>query len=119
MRPRRKTCILTRIVTLIATAMLAAGVLFRISPDYRMSVSIMVSVAALLLFTRSLFTGKMVSALLFFAVVGIFTPFRSNQFSGILVPVLDMATLALFAASPRMLRKSIAPVFASLPPGKV
>jgi hypothetical protein len=48
----------------------------------------------------------MVWGVVFLGLLGVFTPFRSSQFSGALVCTLDMLTLALFAASPIMFRKS-------------
>jgi NADH:ubiquinone oxidoreductase subunit 6 (subunit J) len=78
-----------------------------------MPVCVIVSMAAVLLAVRSLFTGKIVYALLFLAILGIFTPFRSSQFAPVLVSILDLATLTLFAVSPMMLRKSRTPVFTS------
>ena len=79
-------------MTLLATAALAAAVLFR-SHDYRISVGVIVCLAALTLVVRSLSTGKFVLAVLFLGVLGVFTPFRSSQFSTLLVSVLDLATL--------------------------
>jgi uncharacterized protein DUF6804 len=97
---------LTRFITLIATATLAAGVLFRFSSDHRRVLSFIVSMAAVMLAVRSLSAGKILCALLFLSVLGIFTPFRSSQLSHALISVLDLATLALFAVSPMMLRRS-------------
>ena len=93
-------------MTLIATSTLAVAVLFRSPPDFRMELCIIVSVAAITLAVRSLLTGKLVGTPLFLAVVGVFTPFSRTQFSHLLISVLDMATLALFAVSPILLRKS-------------
>lgn len=106
-------------MTLIATAALAAAVLFRSAPDYRLAVCIIVSLAAVTLVVRSLSIGKIVSAALFLGVLAAFTPFRNSPFSQVLISILDLATLALFAASPMMLRKSTAPVIASVPQGKL
>jgi hypothetical protein len=106
-------------MTLLATAALAAAVLFRLSHDYRVSLSVIVSLAALTLVVRSLSTGKLVWALIFLVVLGIFTPFRSGQFSTAIVSILDLATLALFAASPMMLRQSRAPAVSSAMQGKL
>jgi hypothetical protein len=106
-------------MTLLATAVLAAAVLFRFSHDYRVSVCIVVSLAALTLVVRSLSTGKLVWALLFVGVLGIFTPFRSRQLSTVLVSVLDLATLALFAVSPMMLRQSRTSAVTVATPGKL
>jgi hypothetical protein len=110
---------LTRLITLLATAALAAAVLFRFSHDYRISVCVIVSLAALTLAVRSLSTGKLLSALLFLGVLGVFTPFRSSQFSNVFVSILDLATLALFAASPMMLRVSRTPAVTVAPQGKL
>jgi hypothetical protein len=118
-RKHPKTCFLTRLMTLLATAVLAAAVLFRFSHDYRITVCIVVSLAALTLVVRSLSTGKLVWALLFVGVLGIFTPFRSRQLSTVLVSILDLATLALFAVSPMMLRQSRASAVTVATPGKL
>jgi len=99
----------TRIITLTATVALAAAVLFRLPPGQRMPLCIMVCLAALILAVRSLLLGKIVWALLFLGILGIFTPLRIDQFSHILVSVFDLATLALFAASPRIFRKPMLP----------
>jgi hypothetical protein len=106
-------------MTLLATAALAAAVLFSWSHDYRLSLSVIVCLAALTLVVRSLSTGKLVLALIFLGVLGIFTPFRSGQFSTAVVSVLDLATLALFAASPMMLRQSRVPAISSSTQGKL
>ncbi len=92
-------------MTLIATFTLAAAVLFRSPPDFRMGLCIIVSVAAITLAVRSLFIGKLVGTLLFLAVLSVFTPFRRTQFSHSIISIIDMATLALFAVSPILLRK--------------
>jgi hypothetical protein len=110
LRLQSKVCILTRLITLVATITLAAAILFRFPADFRMMVCIIISVAATALAARSLFTGKLILALLFLGVVGAFTPFHRNQFSLLLTYILDMATLALFAASPIILGKSAAPL---------
>lgn len=110
-----KVRILTRLMTVIAIAALAITVLFRLSSDSRMAVCILVSVATITLALRSLLTGKIVWALLFLSVLGVFTPFQRPQFSNLLISVLDMATLALFAASPMILRKPIRPVVVNVP----
>jgi hypothetical protein len=44
-----------------------------------------------------------------------FTPFHRTQFSHLLISVLDMATLALLAASPIILGKSTSPLVLKLP----
>ncbi len=98
-----------RLVTLIATAALVFAVLFRSSPDYRMAICIIVSLATVTLSARSFLTGKLVWGLLFLGILGIFTPFQRGQFSHLLISVLDMATLALFAASPLILRRAQRP----------
>src|SRR5580700_6284347 len=102
---RSEACILTRLLTLIATITLAAAVLFRSPSDFRMAVCIVVSVAAAMVVIRCLFTGKLLWTLLFLGVLGIFTPFHRTQFSHFVVSMLDMATLALMAASPIILGK--------------
>jgi len=80
-----------------------------------MAVCVIVSVATTMLAVSSLVNGKPVWALLFLAVLGVFTPFQLSRFSHQLVSVFDMATLALFAASPLMLRKSTITFAASTP----
>jgi len=102
---RRKTCILTRFITLISMATLAMAVLWRSSQDYRMPVCLVVSAGSIFLAVRSFSRGKFILGLLFLGTPGVFTPFRSGQFSRALVPILDMATLALFAASPFLITK--------------
>jgi hypothetical protein len=97
-------------MALFATIALAASVLFRSSADYRILICIVVSVAALLLVVRSLSKGKVVWSFLFLVALGIFTPFRISHFSPELISIFDLATLALFAASPMMLRKTPAVV---------
>lgn len=106
-----------RVITLVAIATLAAAVLSHSSIDHRMLISVVVSLAAIALVARSLFTGKVVVAILFFVVLGIFTPFRSRPFSQEFLSIFDLATLALFAASPLMLRKWTSPSISSLPRG--
>ena len=70
-----------------------------------------------MLAVRALSNHKFIWGLVFLGVLGVFTPFRSGQFSQALVSILDMATLALFAASPIMLRKSLTAVASSPPVG--
>jgi len=110
---------LIRLMTLVATATLSLAILFRSSVDFRMEVGIVVSVAATALAVRSLFAGRLVWALLFSGVLGVFTPFHHAEFSPFLVSVLDMATLALFAASPIIFRKSAHPWMAKRLQGKL
>jgi len=98
---------LTRLLTVIATLTLAAGVLFRATSDYRIAVCAVVSLATITLAVRSLFAGKLLWAVLFLAALGIFTPFQLSPFSPFLLSVLDMATLALFAAALLMLRPPV------------
>jgi polyferredoxin len=86
-------------------ATLALAVLWRSSPDYRMTVCLVVSAGAIFLAIRSFSGGQFILGLLFLGALGVFTPFQSSQFSRALVPILDMATLALFAASPFLIRK--------------
>jgi hypothetical protein len=118
-----KACILTRtltrLMTLIATVTLAAAILFRSPSDFRMEVCLIVSVAATTLAVRSLLTGKLVWTLLFLGVLGVFTPFHRTQFSPLLISILDMATLALLAASPIFLGKSASPLLLKQPQGKL
>jgi hypothetical protein len=119
MRAYTKWCVLIRLITWIATATLAAAVLFRSSTDYRMAVCIIVSVATTTLAVRSLLIGKLVWALLFLGVLGIFTPFQRGQFSHVLISIFDLATLALFAVSPMLLRKSFMPRVSTPPPARL
>jgi hypothetical protein len=110
---------LTRFTSLIALATLAAAVLFPPSTHQRTTVSIIVSLAAMVLFLRSLFGGKVGIAALFLAVLCVFTPFRSSPFSYRIFSIFELATLALFAASPIMFRKTLMPTVASEPLGKL
>jgi hypothetical protein len=97
-------------MTLITIATLALSVLGRSLPDHRLPICIIVSVGGILLAVQALFTRKLIWALVFLGVVGVFTPFQSAQFSHALVPILDMATLVLFAVSPFMFSSSPIPV---------
>ena len=108
-----------RLITWIATATLAATVLFSSSTDYRMAVCIIVSVATTALAVRSLLIGKLVWALVFLGVLGIFTPFQRSQFSQEFVSIFALATLALFAVSPLLLRKSFMPRVSTPPPARL
>jgi asparagine N-glycosylation enzyme membrane subunit Stt3 len=87
--------------------------------DYRTLVCIIVSLAAAAVSVRALLTGKVVSALLFAGVLGLFTPFHPTQFTYVRTSILDMATLALFAASPIIFRKSAGPLALKHPTGKL
>lgn len=93
-------------MALLATAVLALAVLFRSPSDYRIVLCIIVSVAATTLVARCLFTGKLLWTLPFLGILGVFTPFQVGRFPHQLVSILDMASLALFAVSPMILRKS-------------
>jgi hypothetical protein len=97
---------LTRLVALMATMTLALAVQFRSPADSRLAVCIIVSLAAVTLVSSCLFGGKVAWALPFLVILGLFTPFQIGRFSHELMSILDMATLALFAAAPVMLRKS-------------
>ncbi len=70
-----------------------------------MDLCIIVSVATIALAVRSLLNGKLLLTLLFLGVLGVFAPFHQTQFSHLVISILDMATLALFAASPHTLWK--------------
>jgi len=118
-QPRSKACILTRVITLLATLALAASVLFRHATDYRTPVCIIVSLAAVTFYVRALLTCKFVSGLLFASVLGFFTPFHPTEFSPVRMSMLDMATLALFAASPIIFGKSAGPLALKQPAGKL
>lgn len=113
--PQSKAVILTRLITILATAMLATAVLFRSPSEHRTVVCIVVCVATTMLAIRTLSSGKPMWAILFLAVLGIFTPFQLSRFSHELISILDMMTLGLFAASPLMLRKSTMTVVPSAP----
>ncbi len=106
-------------MTLIAMATLAAAVLFRSPSDFRMGVCIIVSVAAIALIVRGLFTGQFLWALLFLGVLGVFTPFHPTEFSHLVISILDMATLALLAGSSIILGKSAHPFVLKQPEGRV
>jgi hypothetical protein len=106
-------------MTLIAMATLALAVLWRSSPDYRIAILVIVSVAAVMLAIRALSARKPIWGLVYLGVLGVFTPFRSSHFSHALVSTIDMATLALFAVSPIVLKKSRTPVVSSPPSGSV
>ncbi len=114
-----KACILTRAITLFATVALAASVLFRYSLGYRMPLCTIVSLAAAAVSVRAVRNGKLVWALLFGSVLGLFTPFHPTQFSYMRTSILDMATLALFAASPIIFGKSAGPLALAHPTGKL
>jgi hypothetical protein len=107
---------LKRIITLISIATLAVAVLGGSFPDHRLPISIIVSAGGILLAVQAFSARKPIFAFLFLGVLGVFTPFQIAQFSHSLVPILDMATLALFAISPFMFRTSVNPMaVASLP----
>jgi hypothetical protein len=99
-------CILTRVIALLATAALSLAVLYRSPTDYRMAVCVIVCVAATTLVVRCLFVGKILWALPFLGILGMFTPFQVGRFSHPLISIVDMMSLALFAISPMILRRS-------------
>src|SRR3984957_13180106 len=101
-----RTSILRQFIRLFTVVTLAAAVLWRSSPDYRMAFEVVVSVGAIVLAVSALSAHKIIWGLVFLGLLGLFTPFRSSQFSSALVSTFDMLTLALFAASPIMFRKS-------------
>ena len=103
-------CSLTRFMALLAILTLAVAVLFRSPLEYRILVGIIVSAATITLAVRILLSGKPAWALLFLSVLGLFTPFQIHRSSDAFVSIIDMATLALFAGSPIILRKSAATV---------
>ncbi len=84
-----------------------------------MPVYIIVSVATTALAVRSLLNGKLVWALLFLGVLGVFTPFQRGQFSHVFISIFDLATLALFGVSPWLLRKSLMPRVSTQPPARL
>jgi hypothetical protein len=87
--------------------------------DYRMPVCIIVSLAAAMVSVRAVLSGKFVSAVLFASVLGLFTPFHPTQFTYVRTSLVDMATLALFAASPIIFGKSAGPLALKHPTGKL
>ncbi len=93
-------------MALLATLTLALAVLFRSPADYRLTVCIIVSLAAILFVAHCLMTARFLWALPFLALLGIFTPFHVSRFSHGFISILDMATMALFAATPMILRRS-------------
>ena len=108
-----------RLVTFPAMVALAGAVLFRFPSDYRVAVCAIVSVTAIALAVRSLFTGKLAWTVLFLGILGIFTPLQPRWDSHIFISVFDMVTLVVFAASPIIFRRSMRPVVASgAPSGK-
>ena len=96
---------MTRVTALLATLTLALAVLLRSPLEYRIVVCVIVSTATIILAVRSLLSGKLAWAIVFLAVVGMFTPFQIHRVSHELVALVDMATLALFAGSPMIFRK--------------
>jgi hypothetical protein len=108
---------LTKFITLISMATLALAVLWGSSPDYAMSVSVLVSGTAIWLAVRSFSVGKALWGLLFLGILGAFTPFHSNQWPQAVMATRDMATLALLGLSPVAFRKSGATAVASVPKG--
>ncbi len=97
-------------MTFLATITLALSVLFHYPLDYRMVVCIIVSLAAGTAAIRAVLTGKFLWALLFVSMLGLFTPFHPTGFSYVHSSILDMATLALFAASPIIFGRSAGPL---------
>jgi hypothetical protein len=91
---------------LLATTVLALAVLFRSPFDYRMVVCIIVSAAATTQVVHCLFGGKLLWTLPFLGILSVLTAFQFSRFPHQLISILDMASLALFAASPMILRKS-------------
>jgi hypothetical protein len=104
-------------MTLVSMATLAVAVLWRSSPDHRMAVCVVVSAGAMVLAVRTLFAGKFMWGLVFLAVLGVFTPLRSSQFTPALAAIFDLITLALFAVSPIVLKRSRTPLISSAPKG--
>jgi hypothetical protein len=94
-------------------------VLFRYPLDYRTPVCIIVSLAAVTFCVRAFLAGKFVSGLLFVSVLGFFTPFHPTHLSHVSTSIVDMATLALFAASPIIFGKSAGPLALKQPAGKL
>ena len=77
------------------------------------------SLTAATVSVRAVLTGRFASALLFASVLGLFRLFHPTQFSYVRTSILDMATLALFAASPIIFGKSAGPLALKHPTGKL
>jgi hypothetical protein len=105
---------LIKVLTLLSIVTLAITVLGRSVFDTRLPISVIVSLGGIVLAARALSTRKVLWAVAFLGVIGVFTPFRSTQFSQSWLAILDMAALALFAVSPILFRPSPIPV-AALP----
>ena len=101
---------MTRVMTFAGIVALAVPIVSHSSADSRMVISIVVSLGALVLAVRAFVVSRFVWGLVFLGVLGVFTPFRSADFSPALVLTLDLVTLALFAISPVILKKSKTPV---------
>ncbi len=110
---------MTRFIAFLATVTLAVFVAFRSPAEYRMVVCVIVSLASISLATVTVFRGKAAWAVPFLGVLCLFTPFQIGRFSPTFISIVDMAGLALFAASPLMLSKPSAvlvPLEGSRPP---
>lgn len=90
---------------MLATTVLALAVLFRSPFDYRMVLCIIVSAAATTQVVHCPFGGKLLWTLPFLGILSVLTAFQFSRFPHQLIS-LDMASLALLAASPMILRKS-------------
>ena len=97
---------MTRAVALFATLTLALAVLFRSPVEYRMTVCIIVSLAAITFVARCLLTGQFLWAMPFLAILAMFTPFHVSRLSHGFISIFDMASMVMFAVSPLILRRS-------------
>jgi Family of unknown function (DUF6804) len=97
---------MTRLMTIAAIMALAVPIVSHSPASSGMVISIVVSLGALVLAVRAFSVNRFVWGLVFLGVLGLFTPFRSAEFSPALVLTLDLVTIALFAISPVVLKKS-------------
>ena len=99
---------MTRVIAWLATLALASDVLLLSPPIHRVAVCAIVSVGAITLVLRCLLTRRVIWALPFLGVLGMFTPFQISRFSPRFLTIIDMASLMLFAAVPLILKKTTA-----------
>jgi hypothetical protein len=93
-------------MTFASMTALAPAVLWRFSRAYRTPVCGIASLAAILLAIRALSARQFIWGFAFLGIRGGFTPFWSGHLSPALLTTFDMATLALFAISPVVLKRS-------------
>ncbi len=104
---------ITRPMTFASILALAVPLLSHSSPDSRMVISIVVSVGVLMLAIRAFSLARFVWGLVFLALLGVYTPFRSAEFSPRLYLIFDLVTLALFAVSPLILKRAKIPAIST------